>query len=52
MQVLTDFLSIFPDVPMERLYALIALGVVGLAGFALYVVLKVVTTLTLSRRDQ
>lgn len=42
MNAVIDILTKLPDLPMERVNALIVLSSIGLAIFALYVVLTVV----------
>jgi len=43
MPRLNDFLTLVPTLPIDHLNALIALGGLGLAAFAIYVVFAVVT---------
>jgi hypothetical protein len=43
MPSLNDFLTLVPTFPIDHLNALIALGGLGLAAFAIYVVFAVVT---------
>lgn len=46
MDAVTKILTRLPDLPMERINALIVLSALGLAIFALYVVLTVVKART------
>lgn len=42
MQPHVEFVSALPGIPIEHMVALIALAGLGLAGFAIYVVFRVV----------